>query len=157
MYETLNSCRWRTIAIALVLVAAMADAQDNAQLVNDRQKIMKAQGIDNKTVNDYAKGRVPKAAAEKAIANLQASSDMMLGLFSESSTSSAAMPGVSNAKANIWTEREKFEVFVAQLKVLADKQADLITSGTPVAVGIAQAELGKSTCSGCHDVFREPR
>jgi cytochrome c556 len=148
---------WATaIALGVTAVGAATHAADNIQVVKDRQAHMKAQGNDNKAINDYAKGRVPKAAAQKAIADLQARNAKTLSLFADKATSSTAMPGVSNAKAAIWTDNAKFAAIVAQLKVQADKQAALIESGTPAQVGAAQAEMGKTSCSACHDVFREP-
>ena len=144
------------MALGLVAIAASSTAQDKAALVKERQVHMKGQGAANKAINDYGKGRVPKAVAEKAIADLQARNAKTLSFFTDKSTSSTAMPGVSNAKANIWTDNAKFASYVNNLKPLLDKQAALIKTGTPAQVGALQAELGKANCSGCHDTFREP-
>src|SRR6201999_4225461 len=96
---------------------------------------MKAQAADTKAINDYAKGMGSKADAEKAIADLRARNPKILALFKDSTTSYTAMPGVSNAKAVIWTDQDKFAGVVATLKMLEDKQAELIKTGTPEAVG----------------------
>ena len=150
--------RIATVAIALSVAGlGMASvAQDKTALVKERQLHMKGQGADNKAITDYGKGRQPKAAAEKAIADLQARNAKTLSYFTDKSTSSTAMPGVSNAKANIWTDNAKFTSYVTNLKGQLDKQAALIKTGTPAQVGAAQADIGKTTCSGCHDTFREP-
>jgi cytochrome c556 len=151
--------RLRVVALIVALgvagIATPSIAQDKTAIVKERQAHMKAQGADNKAINDYAKGRVPKAAAEKAIANLQLRNSQTLSYFTDRTTSSTAMKGVSNAKAVIWTDNAKFASLVATLKVAADKQAALIKTGTPAQVGAAQAELGKATCIACHETFRE--
>jgi len=144
------------IALGIAATSMSGFAQDKTALVKERQQHMKGQGASNKAINDYGKGRVPKAVAEKAIADLQARNAKTLSFFTDKSTSSTAMPGVSNAKANIWTDNAKFASYVNNLKPLLDKQAALIKTGTPAQVGAFQAELGKANCSGCHDTFREP-
>jgi cytochrome c556 len=116
---------------------------------------MKAQAADNKAINDYAKGMGSKDDAVKAIADLQARNGKILALFTDPSTSSTALPGVSNAKAGIWTDKDKFAGVVATLKDLEAKQAELIKTGSPADVGAAQADLGRQGCGGCHGTFRE--
>ena len=158
MSFTIAQRRIATVAMALGIAATGLSgfAQDKTALVKERQQHMKGQGNSNKAINDYGKGRVPKAVAEKAIADLQARNAKTLSFFTDKSTSSTAMPGVSNAKANIWTDNAKFASYVTNLKTALDKQAALIKTGTPAQVGALQAELGKANCSGCHDTFREP-
>jgi cytochrome c556 len=149
--------KWGTLAIVALSVTAFGStvvAQDKTALVKDRQAFMKAQAADNKAINDYAKGMATKADAEKAIADLQARNPKILGLFVPG-TSSTDMPGVSNAKAVVWTDHDKFAGVVATLKDLEAKQAALIKTGTPEEVGVAQANLGKNGCGACHGTFRE--
>ncbi|MDB5461152.1 MAG: cytochrome c [Caulobacteraceae bacterium] len=149
--------KWGTLAIVALGVTALGStvvAQDKTSLVKDRQAFMKAQAADNKAINDYAKGIGAKADAEKAIADLQARNPKILALFVPG-TSSTDMPGVSNAKAVVWTDHDKFAGVVATLKGLEAKQAELIKTGTPEAVGAAQADLGKNGCGACHGTFRE--
>ena len=154
-----NVHKWGMAAIAAVVgVAALGTtvvAQDKTAFVKDRQAFMKAQAADNKAINDYAKGMGSKDDAVKAIADLQARNPKILALFADSSTSSTAMPGVSNAKAVIWTDKDKFAGVVATLKGLEDKQAALIKTGAPADVGAGQADLGKMGCGGCHGTYRE--
>jgi cytochrome c556 len=145
-------------AIAALGVAAIGTAtvaQDKTAFVKDRQAFMKAQGADTKAINDYTKGMASKADALKAIADLQMRNPKILPLFADPATSSTAMPGVSNAKAVIWTEKDKFAAVVATLKDLEASQAELIKTGTPEQVAAAQANLGKMGCGGCHATYRE--
>jgi cytochrome c556 len=149
--------KWGTIAIAALGVAALGTAvvaQDKTGLVKDRQAFMKAQAADNKAINDYAKGMADKAAATKAIDDLLARNTKIVSLFVPG-TSSTDLPGVSNAKAVIWTDHDHFTSIAASLHDLEVSQAALIKTGTPEAVGAAQANLGKTGCGGCHGTFRE--
>ncbi len=143
------------VAVMGVTASTAVVAQDKTAFVKDRQTLMKGQAADNKAINDYAKGTGTKDDALKAIADLQARNGKILGYFADSATSSTALPGVSNAKAVIWTDKDGFAKVVATLKDLEDKQADLIKTGTPADVGAAQANLGRMGCGGCHSTYRE--
>src|SRR5258707_40248 len=94
--------------IGFAAIGTAVVAQDKTAFVKDRQTFMKAQAADNKAINDYPKGMGSKADAEKALADLRARNPKTLALFKDSTTSSTAMPGVSNAKAVIWTDQDKF-------------------------------------------------
>ena len=151
----LNKLGLATIAVVMGLsAAAAAVAQDKAAAVKARQDFMKAQGADTKAIGDYAKGMASKDDALKAIADLQARNPKIMALFVPG-TSMADLPGVSYAKPAAWTESDKMMAVVATLKGLEDKQADLIKTGTPEAVGAAQGDLGKNGCGGCHSAYRE--
>ena len=149
--------KWGTVAVMALSVAALGSAgiaQDKTGLVKDRQAFMKAQAADNKAINDYAKGMGTKEDAMKAIIDLQSRSPKLVGLFVQG-TSSTDMPGVSNAKAVIWTDHDHFASIAKTLHDLEVSEADVIKSGTPTEVGAAQANLGKVGCGGCHGTFRE--
>ena len=139
--------RWG-VAVLAAGIAALATgvvAQDKAASVKARQDFMKAQAADTKAIGDYAKGMASKDDALKAIADLQARNSAILKQLVPG-TSMADMPGVSYAKP---------AEIVGSLKVLEDKEADLIKTGTPEAVGAAMGDLGKTGCGGCHSVYRE--
>jgi cytochrome c556 len=149
--------KWGMVALAAVSVAALGSAvmaQDKAAAVKARQDFMKAQAADTKAIGDYAKGMASKDDATKAIADLQARNSKILALFTPG-TSMADLPGVSYAKPAAFTETPKLAEVVATLKSFEDKQADLIKTGTPDAVGALQADLGKNGCGGCHTPYRE--
>ena len=151
--------KWGVTAVAAAVgfaaIGTAVAAQDKTAFVKNRQSFMKAQAADSKAISDYAKGMGSKADAEKAMADLRARNPKILALFADSTTSSTAMPGVSNAKAVIWTDKDKFARVVTTLKMLEDKEAELIKTGTPGAVETAQADLGKMGCGGCHGAYRE--
>jgi cytochrome c556 len=149
--------KWGMAAVAAIVgVSALgaAVAQDKAAAVKARQDFMKAQAADTKAIGDYAKGMASKDDALKAIADLQARNPKILALFVPG-TSMTDLPGVSYAKAAAFTETPKLAEVVATLKGFEDKQAELIKTGTPEAVGALQADLGKNGCGGCHTPYRE--
>ena len=149
--------KWGLAAMAAAFgVAALgtAVAQDKTAFVKDRQAFMKAQAADSKAINDYAKGMASKDDATKAINDLLARNTKLVGLF-VAGTSSTDLPGVSNAKAVIWTDHDHFASIAATLHDLEVKQAELIKTGSPADVGAAQGDLGKMGCGGCHGTFRE--
>ena len=148
--------RWG-VAVLAAGIAALATgvvAQDMAASVKARQDFMKAQAADTKAIGDYAKGMASKDDALKAIADLQARNSAILKQLVPG-TSMADMPGVSYAKPAAFTDGAKLAEIVGSLKVLEDKEADLIKTGTPEAVGAAMGDLGKTGCGGCHSVYRE--
>jgi cytochrome c556 len=149
--------KWGTVAVMALSVAALGSAgvaQDKTALVKDRQAFMKAQAADTKAIGDYAKGVGTKEDAIKANIDLQSRNPKLVGLFVQG-TSSTDLPGVSNAKAVIWTDHDHFASIAKTLHDLEVSEADVIKTGTPADVGAAQANLGKLGCGGCHATFRE--
>ncbi len=70
-------------------------------------------------------------------------------------TSSTDMPGKSNAKAEIWTDWEKFKAIPLVLHDAELKLADAVKSGDKGAMGAAIGNVGKNGCGACHSTFRE--
>jgi cytochrome c556 len=149
--------KWGVAAVAVAGMAAVATgvlAQDKAAAVKARQDFMKAQAADTKAIGDYAKGMASKDDALKAIADLQSRNSAILKQLVPG-TSMTDMPGVSYAKPAAFTDGPKLAEIVANLKVLEDKEAELIKTGTPDAVGAAAADLGRMGCGACHTTYRE--
>jgi len=151
--------KWGVAAMAVAGMAALATvavAQDKAAVVKARQDFMKAQAGDTKAINDYAKGMGSKADAEKAIADLQARNPKILDQLAPG-TSMADMPGVSYAKPAAFTEKDKLTAIVGNLKVMEDKLATTIKTGTPEQVGAEAAALGPNGCGACHKDYRQQK
>jgi cytochrome c556 len=149
--------KWGAAALAVAGMAALATvavAQDKAAAVKARQDFMKAQAADTKAIGDYAKGMASKDDALKAIADLQTRNPAILKQMTPG-TSMADMPGVSYAKPAAFTDGAKMTEIVANLKVMEEKLADTIKTGTPADVGAAAAGLGPNGCGACHKDYRE--
>ncbi len=115
---------------------------------------MKAQAADTKAIGDYAKGMGSKDDALKAVADLQARNPKILDQLAPG-TSMTDMPGVSYTKPAAFTEKDKLVAIVANLKVMEDKLAGTIKTGTPEQVGMEAAGLGPNGCGACHKDYRE--
>ena len=151
--------KWGIAAVAVMGIAAMAGsvvAQDKAAVVKARQDFMKAQAADTKAISDYSKGMGSKDDALKAIADLQARNPKILDQLAPG-TSMDDMPGVSFAKAAAFTEKDKLAAIVGNLKVMEDKLAGTIKTGTPEQVGAEAAGLGPNGCGACHKDYRQQR
>lgn len=149
--------KWGVAAVAVAGMAALATgvvAQDKAAVVKARQDFMKAQAADTKAIGDYAKGMGSKDDALKAVADLQARNPKILDQLAPG-TSMADMPGVSYLKPAAFTEKDKLAAIVGNLKVMEDKLAATIKTGTPEQVGMEAAGLGPNGCGACHKDYRE--
>ena len=151
--------KWGVAALAVAGIAALSTgvvAQDKAGAVKARQDFMKAQAADTKAISDYTKGMASKEDAAKAIADLQARNPAILKQLAPG-TSMTDMPGVSFAKPAAFTDGDKLASIVAALKVIEDKTADAIKTGTPADVAAASADIGRVGCGGCHRDYRQAR
>ena len=148
-------CRYGLAAAfgALALSSAVM-AATSAEVVKDRQDSMKAQAADLKTINDYARGKADKDAALKASADLAEHAGRDAKLFPKG-TSSADLPGKSNAKPEIWAEQAKFSAILVAMHDKATKLPALIKTGSPADVHTAAMDLAKAGCVACHTDYRE--
>lgn len=150
--------RWSVATLAVLGVVAAASgvvAQDKTKIVKDRQDSMKKLGGYSKTISDYTKGMKTKDDALKAIADLQAATAKMPSWFAPTGTSSTDLPGVSLAKAAIWTEKDKFADGIKSLQALEAQEADLIKTGSPDDVAKFAPQMGMKGCGACHAAYRE--
>jgi len=149
--------KWGVAALAAAGVAALATgvmAQDKAAAVKARQDFMKAQAADTQAIGNYAKGTGSKDDALKAVADLQTRNPAILKQLVPG-TSMADMPSVSYTKPAAFTEKDKLVAIVGNLKVMEDKLAATIKTGTPEQVGAEAAGLGPNGCGACHKDYRE--
>jgi cytochrome c556 len=104
-------------------------------------------------VNAMAQGRVPfDAAAAAANADLVVTlSKLPFAGFVEG-TSSTEKGG---PKANIWTERAKFDAGAKKMQDEVAKLATAAKSGNLDQIKAATGDVGQA-CKSCHDDFRNP-
>jgi cytochrome c556 len=144
---------WAIAGIASYAVAV--SAQDKEALVKDRQATMKRQGADLKYIGDFVKGvGGDQAGATEKINDLLAINLKIVSLFVPG-TSSADLPGKSNAKPEIWTEWDKFKAIPPVLQEAELKLAAAIKTGDKGMIGPAIGNVGKNGCGACHSNFRE--
>src|SRR5579872_4744468 len=124
------------IGAAAAAFAGAALAAANSDVVKARQDSMKAQAADLKTVTDYSRGKADKDAALKAANDLIEHASKDTKLFPKGS-SSADLPGKSNAKPEIWTDQARFQAILAAMHDKAVKLPGLIKTAAPADVHAA--------------------
>jgi cytochrome c556 len=142
------------IAAAVAGGAVAAPAQDNAQVIKDRQALMKQQGKDAGAVKAYLTGKAEQAAAEAAATDLTRTMQKIPSLFPPGSDG-ASPDGKYAAKPVIWTQWDKFLGAQKTAAAKADALLAAVKSGDKAAIQVAFADLGKNGCAACHEDFRE--
>lgn len=138
------------IAGLLTALPAAAQFQKPEDAIKYRQSAMSLQGAHLGRVFAMANGRVPfdaKVAAEQTeiVAMLN---KLQFAAFVEGSDK-----GNTKAKAEIWTEKDKWAAAVAKSQEDVNRLAAAGRSGNLDQIKGAVGAVGQS-CKGCHDSFR---
>ncbi len=146
------------IAVCALGLAACEDkkeiAADPAQVVTQRQDLMKDNGMHMKAINEFVENGKGTAADVKTHAEaLQANAKRLPALF-PAGTSADDMPGKSYAKADIWAKKPEFDKAAYVLEEQAEKLAAVAGAGDAAAIKVQLASLGNDACGGCHKAFR---
>ncbi len=142
-----------TAAIAGLLptLSAVAQFQKPQDAVEYRQSVMTVMGNHFGRIGAMVQGKAPfNAAAAASNAEVVA---MMSKLPFDAFVAGTAGTEKGTAKANIWTERSKFD---AAAKKMQDAVVELVAAsktGDAEKLKAAFGPVGK-TCKGCHDDFR---
>jgi cytochrome c556 len=149
------------LAISIVAVDGLVWAQDPSAIVAKRQDVMKRQGRNIGIVRDFLQGKADSAAAMTAANDLTVTTSELPSLFPKG-TSSAELPGNSNAKPNIWTEPDKFSAAQQNARTKAMELAQSLKTDDKTATSAAFDAIIKgglsdsgNACGGCHVPFRE--
>jgi cytochrome c556 len=150
-----RSTRYATVALASVALlaacATMGPKMSADEAITARQQLMKQQGAAMKSISDKLKaGQVQAVAADAQ--TLVETSKKIPSLFPEGSMN----PQTSRAKPEIW---QKWSEFSGNAKALETKATQLIATagtGNAQATGAAVQDIGRATCTACHDTFRGP-
>jgi cytochrome c556 len=142
------------IAAAVVGAAVTALAQDNTQVIKDRQALMKRQAKDLGGIKAYLTGKTDQPTAEAAAADLTDTMKKIPTLFPPGS-GAASPDGKYGPKPAIWTEWDKFLAARNTAAAKADALVAAVKSGAKTDIQAAFADLGKHGCGGCHESFRE--
>jgi cytochrome c556 len=116
-----------------------------------RQKLMKEQGAAMWSINDKLTAGQQQAIGPDA-AKLVETAKRIPSLFPPGSLDSAT----SRAKPEIWQKWPQFEADAKSLESKATQLAATAQAGNAAATNAAVADLGKTTCTACHDSFRGP-
>lgn len=140
--------------LAAALLAGCASGEKKSMgsgdVVADRQQLMKLQGA---TFGDIsAKMRAGNVEAIAVNADtLALTARHIPALFPAGSTSPT-----SRAKPEIWQKKADFDNYAKSLETQAKNIATLARAKNQAGAQAAIAEMGRTTCTACHDAFRGP-
>jgi cytochrome c556 len=135
-----------------LLAAACATMQSKtpAEVVAERQKLMKQQGDAWKNVQDSAKAGNWQAVASNADV-LASTSRKIPALFPAGSLTEK-----SKAKPEVWQKWPEFEAAAKKLEIASVKLRDTARTGNAQATNDILKDFGRTTCGSCHTPFRVP-
>src|SRR5262249_6484773 len=140
------------VAVTTLLVAVLTTAQPKspAEIVEERQKVMKQNGDAWKSIQENAKtGNWPVVAANAEIISKNAAK--IPSLFPEGS-----LTDKSKAKPEIWQKWPEVEGTAKKLETDASRQQAPPRAGSgEVSQDIIKA-LARNACGACHTPFRVP-
>jgi len=141
---------------ALLLVGAAgagssALAQDPAALVDQRQAEMKKLGGAMKTISQFVKGEAGTVDEVRKAATVLA--EVHGGMDKLWWEGTAEGVGDSEAKANIWTEREKFNAAMEASEVQSAELVTVAAAGDKAAIGQQLGKVG-AACKACHQDYK---
>ncbi len=142
----------KTAALAAALVGVATVATASEADVKYRMANMEIIGGHMHSIVPIIKGEVEHKAQLKA----HALGIVAAGKMAPAAFKSDSMGADTTAKADIWTNWEKFEGGLNAMTERAQELADAADTGDMAAIGAAVQGLGK-TCKGCHDNFREKK
>ncbi len=130
-------------------VAAMAQTAP-ADIIKQRQEVMKANGAAAKTLADMMKGEKPYSqdAAHQAAVTINGNSKKIPSMFPPGSGSEAGVK--TGALPAIWQNKADFD---AKAKKLDEESAKLAAANDEAAVKAQFGNVGKA-CGGCHETYR---
>ena len=144
------------VGLCTVLLSACASASTQTTMSADqaiaaRQQLMKEQGAAMRSISDKLKSGQVQAVATDAEKLVQTSKQIP-ALFPAGSVN----PQVSRATPDIWQKKAEFDGYAKTRETKATQLTAAARGGNAQAAQAAVADLGKTTCTACHDAFRGP-
>ncbi|MGE3539984.1 MAG: cytochrome c [Candidatus Tectimicrobiota bacterium] len=145
---------WGSLVVLGCLLCSLApvQAQDDAALIQYRQKVMASYGASMGAIGDIMKNKLPYQNHIFVHAqDLQRMSTIVPDAFKKEITA-----GKTDAKPEIWQEWDKY---VAASEALGREAAELakVAQGSDMAAIAAQVKKVGDTCGDCHKPYRKPK
>ena len=143
-----------------IAVFAQAGA-DKAAIVKARKDFMTEQQHAVNAIQAFAKGTGDRQAAIDGANKLLELSTKIDAKFIETyfpaGTSSADLPGQTNAKPELWQHLDEVKAAGPKLHEAEIKLAEVVKTGDPQTVGKAMTDTYRGSCNAlCHDSYRLP-
>ena len=138
------------IALCLALATGAAAHSGAEGIVKQRMDSMDAMAKAVKVVGEMLKGteQFDPTAISDAARSVVVHADQIPDMFPEGS-----LHGPSEARAEIWSDWDRFTELTKALSSTAGQLAETAQSGDRQAIAGAFNQVGK-TCRGCHEAFR---
>jgi len=136
---------------ALLAVGVVAVAQTApADIIKQRQEMMKSNGAAAKALAEMMKGEKPysQPAVHQAAVTINDNSKKISGMFPPGSGAEAGVK--TGALPAIWQNKADFD---AKAKKLEEESAKLVAANDEAAVKAQFGNVGKA-CGGCHETYR---
>jgi cytochrome c556 len=147
------SIRLTVVVAGVALVAAACATMESkppAQVVEERQKLMKANGAAWKNVQDNAKtGNWAVVAANADTISKNAA--QIPALFPAGS-----MTEKSKAKPEIWQKKAEFDAVAKKMETEGARLRDTARTGNAQMTNAIIKDFGRNACGACHQPFRVP-
>jgi cytochrome c556 len=133
------------IGFVTLVVSSHVFAQ--ADVIEQRQKLMKSNGADAKAINNAVKEK-DYATIEAKARDIMGNAEKILALFPKGSTT-----GKTKAKPEIWEKADEFAKNPKNLSKAASELADAAKAKDDAAIAVKVKALG-DVCASCHKTFR---
>jgi len=131
----------------ILALGASAQVFAQANVLEERQNLMKRQNADAKALKAAVEAKDYEAVQIKA-KDLISTSSKIFSLFPKGSDN-----GTTRAKPEIWEKSEDFAKYAKSLNKSANELAAAAKAGNDAEVNIKLKELG-AVCTSCHKEFR---
>jgi cytochrome c556 len=143
-----------TIGLLAAGAVIAAPPPDTAQVIKQRQDVMKRQLNATKALKAYLEGKASLADAQAAAADLRITARLIPSLFPPN-TGMEQIPK-SHAKPIIWQDWNKFLENQHILVIKTDALVAAAQSGDHNRIAATFVDMGKNACGACHSTFRAP-
>jgi len=147
-----NLWGYLVVLVCLVGFVAVAQAQEDEELIKYRQKVMTSNGASMGAIGDILKHKLPYQSHITIHAqDIQRMSTVIPDAFKKQITA-----GKTDAKPEIWKEWDKF---AADAEAMGKEAAELakVAQGSDMAAISAQVKKLGDSCGNCHKPYRKPK
>jgi cytochrome c556 len=145
---------WTLLLVGLAVIVPLTNAlaQNDEAYIENRQKVMQAQGANMGAISGIVKNKLPfQHHIATHAREIQWSSTLIADAFRKQITE-----GKTDAKPEIWKEWDKFLAAAKELEQESDKLAEVAQGNDMEAIEAQVKKLG-GACGNCHKPYRKPK
>ena len=145
---------WTLLLVGLAVMVPLTNAlaQSDEAYIENRQKVMQAQGANMGAISGIIKNKLPfQHHIATHAREIQRSSTLIADSFRKQITE-----GKTDAKSEIWKEWDKFTAAAKELEQESGKLAE-VAQGNDMEAIEAQVKKLAGACGNCHKPYRKPK